>query len=172
VQRLSLKQDRVAVVRTNRAVVVGYGPTGRTVTRLLGENGIEPTVIDLSMDSIRRLREGGINAVYGDAAHRQTLQAAGLDGAGALILTSAGETDTTEVIRTARDLNPTAYVLARTAYLRDMPALREAGADDVFAGEGEVALAFTGALLNRLGATPEQLDRERDRAHRELFGAN
>ena len=65
---------------------------------------------------------------------------------------------------------PRTAVLARTAYRRDMPALRRAGADDVFAGEGEVALAFTGALLNRLGATPEQLDRERDRAHKELFG--
>jgi len=163
-------QSSAPVEPRYRAVVVGYGPTGRTVTRLLGESGIEPTVIDLSMESIRQLREDGISAVYGDAAHSQTLQAAGLDSAGALILTSAGETDTAEVIRTARDLNPTAYVLARTAYLRDMPALRRAGADDVFAGEGEVALAFTGALLNRLGATPEQLDRERDRAHKELFG--
>src|SRR5262245_60490261 len=29
----------------NRAVVVGFGPTGRTVTRLLRENGITPTVV-------------------------------------------------------------------------------------------------------------------------------
>jgi len=36
--------------------------------------------------------------------------------------------------------------------------------------EGEVALAFTEAILNRLGATPEQVDRERSRAHAELSG--
>ena len=75
-----------------------------------------------------------------------------------------------EVIRAARELNPSAYVLARTAYLREMPALHRVGADGVFSGEVEVALAFTEALLERLGATPEQLDRERDRLHRELFG--
>ena len=74
-----------------------------------------------------------------------------------------------EVIRVARELNPSAYVLARSAYLREIPPLRQAGADGVFAGEGEVALAFTEALLLRVGATPEQLDRERDRAHKELF---
>lgn len=51
-----------------------------------------------------------------------------------------------------------------------MPALKTAGADSVFTGEGEVALAFTEAILHRLGATPEQIDRERVRAHRELFG--
>jgi CPA2 family monovalent cation:H+ antiporter-2 len=38
------------------------------------------------------------------------------------------------------------------------------------AGEGEVALAFVEEMLERLGATPEQIDRERDRAHDELFG--
>jgi monovalent cation:H+ antiporter-2, CPA2 family len=39
----------------------------------------------------------------------------------------------------------------------------EAGADVVVSGEGEVALAFTIAILERLGATPEQIDRTRQR---------
>jgi predicted Kef-type K+ transport protein len=40
----------------------------------------------------------------------------------------------------------------------------------VFTGEGEAALALTEAILHRLGATPEQIDHERERAHTELFG--
>ena len=43
----------------DRAVVVGYGPTGRTVARLLKENGIQPTVIELNMDTVRALRQEG-----------------------------------------------------------------------------------------------------------------
>ena len=35
-------------------------------------------------------------------------------------------------------------------------------------GEGEVALAFTEAILENLGATPEQIQRERARVHAEL----
>jgi len=31
-------------------------------------------------------------------------------------------------------------------------------------------LAFAEAILRRLGAAPEQIDRERSRAHAELFG--
>ena len=46
--------------------------------------------------------------------------------------------------------------------------LRSAGADVVFSGEGEVALAFTEAILENLGATPEQIQRERARVHAEL----
>jgi len=154
----------------NRAVVVGFGPTGRTVTRLLRENGIAPTVIELNIDSVRQLRQNGDAAVYGDATRRETLEGAGVSGAASLILTTAGMADSAQVIRMARELNPTIRVLARAGYLRDLPELRRAGADTVFTGEGEVALAFAEALLRRLGATPEQIDRERSRAHAELFG--
>ena len=41
--------------------------------------------------------------------------------------------------------------------------LLKAGAEDVFSAEGEVALAFTTRILERLGATGEQLERERER---------
>jgi CPA2 family monovalent cation:H+ antiporter-2 len=55
-------------------------------------------------------------------------------------------------------------------YLRNVPQLRGAGAEQVFSGEGEVALAMTEAVLRRLGATPDQIDRERARVRQELFG--
>jgi CPA2 family monovalent cation:H+ antiporter-2 len=154
----------------NRAVVVGYGPTGRTVTRLLRDNSVEPTVLELNIETVRGLREQGVAAIYGDATHRETLEAAGVSDAGNLVLTSAGMGNSADVIRMARDLNPAIRVLARATYLRDLPELRNAGADAVFTGEGEVALAFTETILNRLGATAEQVDRERSRAHAELFG--
>jgi monovalent cation:H+ antiporter-2, CPA2 family len=155
---------------STRAVVVGYGPTGRTVVRLLRDNGIEPVVIELNMDTVRRLREDGIDAVYGDATKRDTLEAADAARAGTLILTSAGMGNAAEVIRMARELNPKVQVLARASYLRDLADMQKAGADRVFTGEGEVALGLIEAILERLGATAEQIDRERDRAHRELFG--
>ena len=68
-----------------------------------------------------------------------------------------------------KDLKTAVRVLARASYLRDLSGLKEAGADTVYTGEGEVALAFVEDLLLRLGATAEQIDRERVRAHDELF---
>lgn len=153
-----------------KAVVIGYGPTGRTVTRLLRDNGITPTVIELNIETVRELRQDAVDAIYGDATHRDTLVAAGVPDADTLILTSAGMGNSAEVIRTARELNPRIQVLARAAYLRDLPELQKAGADRIFTGEGEVALGLIESTLQRLGATPEQIDRERERAHRELFG--
>src|SRR5262249_41090031 len=73
-----------------RAVVVGYGPVGRTLSRLLRDNDIEPTVIELNLETVRRLREEGLPAVYGDAGHRDTLEAAGVGRAAGLLLTASG----------------------------------------------------------------------------------
>jgi CPA2 family monovalent cation:H+ antiporter-2 len=151
------------------AIVVGYGPVGRTLTRLLRESGVEPTVVELNLDTVRRLQAEGTHAVYGDANHRETLRAAGVERAVAVVLTSAGMRGSEEVIRLAREENPKVRVFARTAYLREIEALRRAGADAVFSGEGEVALTMTEFILRRLGATEEQIDRERDRIHVELF---
>jgi CPA2 family monovalent cation:H+ antiporter-2 len=150
-----------------RAIVVGYGPVGKTVARLLQENEIEPTVIDLNLEAVRRLRESGIAAVYGDASHLDTLRKAGVAEAGGLILSAAGLRDSKEIIRLARELNPEIRILARTAYVHELAALRQAGAETVFSGEGEVAIAFTVAILRALGATPEQIDRERERVHKD-----
>ena len=155
----------------HRAIVVGYGPTGRTVARLMKSNGVEPTFIELNMDTVRGLREQQVRGVYGDASNRNTLEQAGMRTADTLILTSAGMSQTEDVIRLARELNPSVHVLARTAYLRDVDALKRAGANQVFAGESEIALAFTESILTRLGATADQIDRERKRVHEDLFGA-
>jgi CPA2 family monovalent cation:H+ antiporter-2 len=155
----------------DRAVVVGYGPTGRTVARLLKENGIQPTVIELNMDTVRALRQDGQSAVYGDARDPNTLVAAGIRHASTLIISGA-DTSAPETIRSARELNPDQHIFVRGAYLRDVPTLRGAGAEHVFSGEGEVALAMTEAVLRRLGATPDQIDRERQRLHGELFGTD
>ena len=153
----------------HRAVVAGYGPVGRTVCRLLRENSIEPCIIEMNLETVRTLRKDGLNAVYGDAVHNDTLQSAGVDRAGTLILSVAGIPGTEEVIRQARELNPKIQILVRATHLREVPALLQAGASQVFSGEGEVALSMAVAMLHNLGATPDQIDRERARVQAELF---
>ena len=71
-----------------------------------------------------RARVGGVEAVYGDATHRDVLAEAGVGRAGALIVTSGTGTGQRETIRLARELNPSIRILVRSAYLRDLAALR------------------------------------------------
>jgi CPA2 family monovalent cation:H+ antiporter-2 len=154
-----------------RAVVVGYGPVGRTLARLLRENGFEPVIIELNANTVRELTSRGIRAIYGDATQRDTLEQAHIETAVALVLSSSSSSGARELMRIARELNPKLVIFARSGYLSEVAALRNAGADIVFAGEGEVALAMTEFLLRQLGATPEQVDRERARIRSEFGGS-
>lgn len=149
-------------------IVVGYGPVGRMVTRLLRENHIDVVVIELNYQTVQQLHAQHIRAVHGDAAQAEILRQAGMERASGLIFAASG-TPPESVIRMAKDLNPDAMVLARSAYLNEVDQLRSAGAHIIVAAEAEVALAMTERVLVELGATPEQLDRERSRVRRSLF---
>ena len=151
----------------HRAIVIGYGPVGRTVARLLRENELEPTIIELNHETVKQLRQEGARAIYGDASQAEILDQAGVKEAGSLIFAASGS-QADAVIRAAKDLNPNLRILARATYIREVSAVNEAGAHVVVTAEAEVALAMTENLLTQLGATGEQLDRARDRLRREL----
>jgi len=144
-------------------------PVGRTLARLLRENEIEPTIIEMNLETVHRLRGEGRAAIYGDASHRETLAVTGVNRAASVILTVSVLHHAEEIIRLARKLNPTVHVLVRCSYLRELPAMRPTGADRLYSGEGEVALTMTESVLRKLGAIPEQISRERDRVRADLF---
>lgn len=153
----------------HRAIVVGYGPVGRSVARLLRDRGIQPVIIEMNIATHMQLRAAGYRAVHGDANQREVLEQAGIESAASFIISTSGAGGAQEAIRIARQLNPGIHIASRVDFLSQADALLRAGADDVFSGEGEVALAMTDSLLRRLGTTPDQLDQERNRIRTELF---
>lgn len=153
--------------KKHRAVVVGYGPVGRTLVKLLSENGVEPTVIEMNHETVARLNQKGIRAVYGDAARKEILESAGIHGAESLVVAASGSP--ADVIDAARAENPSLRVLSRATYLSEVESLTTLGANNVVTAEAEVALAMAEHILVRLGATPEQLDKTRDALRTELI---
>jgi K+:H+ antiporter len=151
-------------------IVVGYGPVGRTLARILKDNGIQVVIVETNLQVVQALRAKEELAVYGDASLREILRHADIEKADGLII-AASNAPADNIIKAARDLNPEIRVLTRSTYLRELQKLRDAGADAVFSSEGEVALAMTAFLMRQLGATDEQIDRERDRVHAELFSS-
>ena len=168
------RDDRMTRTESSRApayqaVVVGYGPIGQTIARLLRERGIEPSIIEMNIETFRSLRDQGHRVVYGNATQASVLAQAGIVTASTLILSASGSVGAAEAIREARGANPKIHVVARADYLGQSASLLNAGANEVVSGEGEVVLAMTDSILRHLGATPAQLDEERARIRAELF---
>ncbi len=151
---------RRPAVNPKRSILVGYGPVGQIVHRLLLNRGAEITVIDLNLDTVRSLNAEGHKALYGDVLRSGTLDDAGIATARSLII-SADIEDAAEIIRQARLLNPDLMILVRCAHLRDAPALRRAGATVVAAGEAEVGVALAEVVAgNRMTCDTAAENRE------------
>jgi CPA2 family monovalent cation:H+ antiporter-2 len=151
----------------HHAIVVGYGPVGKTLCRILEDNNIQPVILEMNIETVRTLRAGGLHAVYGDATSREILHHAGIETAQGLII-AASNLPVHEVVQVAREMKPDIRILTRTTYLKEAKALDKDGIQ-VFSSEGEIALSMSAHLMHEMGATDEQIDRERERVREQLF---
>jgi CPA2 family monovalent cation:H+ antiporter-2 len=143
---------RIAKKDVPRAIVVGYGPVGRTVSRRAEEFGLEAVVIDINIDTVLALQAEGKSALYGDATNADILRDAGLPKASYLVISIPDPAASLLVLTTARQLNPRIKVLARARYLADGGSLEQAGADAVCYDEAEAATALGVVLRAHLKA--------------------
>lgn len=168
---VSEKPDGAAKHKTAadvRAIVVGYGPVGKTLTRLLRVFGIEPVVIDLNLATIERLKAIRIAAVYGDASRTEVLEAAGIRSASYLLVTQPDQQGRLGVIAAARRINPKLTVLVRSRYLSEEEKLKAAGATEVHSEETTVAVALAQRLLHEIGVPQDVVAKEAARIPDEI----
>jgi CPA2 family monovalent cation:H+ antiporter-2 len=140
-----------AAAAENHVVVIGFGHMGETVARVLRRAGVPYRVIDLDPDRVRRGVKLGVPIEYGDSTNDIVLRRAGIDRARAAIVVLSDPRATRHTIRQCRAANAGLFLLARTRYLADIPALSAAGASDVVAEEFESSLEIAGRTLRHLG---------------------
>jgi CPA2 family monovalent cation:H+ antiporter-2 len=169
--RVNARAERAIAERTGpMAVVVGYGPVGRTVDRLIREAGVETVVIDLNLETIGGLAAEGRLALYGDASHPDILRKAGIARASHLVVTLPHSLNRGPMITAARQANPACRILVRARYLRERAGLEQAGADVACFEEAEAAGALAERVLRDLGRDEAAARSEGDRVRREFGG--
>jgi CPA2 family monovalent cation:H+ antiporter-2 len=137
------------------AVVVGYGPVGRSVNRLLRDARLSTVVVDLNTDTVADLNASGQTALFGDAANETILRQAGIEHASHLIVTVPSSADRSAVIATARVLNPNTRILARARYLGEREEMERAGVAGAVFEEAEAAVALARLVLADTGVHRE-----------------
>lgn len=145
---------------TRHAIVVGFGPVGRSVHRLLRDAGLVTVVIDMNMDAVSELQSQGLLAVFGDASHESILEQAGMRNATHLVLTLPHSAARLSVLTAARNLNGNARILVRAHYLREREDLEQAGATAAVFEEAEAAVALARLVLTDTGAQRDVVERK------------
>ena len=156
----SLELHRIAAqtMGSDRHVIVcGFGRCGQNLAQMLDGEKVPYVALDLDPQRTREAAAAGQSVVFGDAARKETLVAAGIHRANSLVITYADRVSAIHVIHTARHLAPALPIVVRSRDDGDLDSLRAAGATEVIPEvvEGSLmlashALALAGVPLHRV----------------------
>lgn len=165
-----------AMTRQDHVIVCGYGRSGQNLARLLEAEDIPFVALDNDPDRVREASGGGASVVYGDAGRRETLAAAGLAKARAVVVTFADVPLALRILHQVQRLRPDVPVVVRTVDDAELDRLLKAGATEVVPEvlEGSLMLAshsllLLGVPLNRVLARIRAIREERYSLFRGFF---
>jgi CPA2 family monovalent cation:H+ antiporter-2 len=138
-------------------IIAGYGRSGQNLARILDAESIPYMALDLDPDRVRQAAAAGQSVVFGDAARLQSLMAAGLARANAVVVSYHDTASALKILRLVQEHAPQVPVIVRTIDDSDLERLQAAGATEVVpeAIEGSLmlashALALVGVPMRRV----------------------
>src|SRR5690349_2443086 len=145
-------------INTEKHVIIAcYGRSGQNLARLLDKERIPYMALDLDPDRVRQAAAAGHSVVFGDAARLQSLTAAGLSRARAVVVTYHDTPSALKILQIVQAHAPKVPVIVRTIDDADLEKLQAAGAAEVVpeAIEGSLmlashALALVGVPMRRV----------------------
>ena len=165
---------RRAINAEAHIIIAGYGRSGQNLARLLDGERIPYMALDLDPDRVRQAAAAGQSVVFGDAARLQSLMAAGLARASAVVVSYHDTPSALKILRLVQAHAPKVPVIVRTIDDTDIEKLQTAGATEVVpeAIEGSLmlashALALVGVPMRRVIRVVQE---QRDARYRLLRG--
>lgn len=132
--RRALQVRRWRAKVDNHVVVCGYGTKGRSAIRAMIEKGARPedfVVVDPDPVHIAEAGRHGVAAIEGDATREEVLRAARVDRATKVVVAPRNDDTAVLITLTAREMNPTAVIVAAVRETENAHLLTQSGANSV-----------------------------------------
>lgn len=169
----SMELTRVAAqtIATEKHVIIcGYGRTGQFLARLLEQENVTYVALDLDPDRVREAAAAGDTVVYGDSARRETLVAAGLMRASAVVVSYNDIASTMKVMHHVQGLRPDIPVVARSRDDHDMARLIDGGAAEVVPEMLETSIMLASHTLTLIGTPITRVIRRMREIRNQRYG--
>jgi CPA2 family monovalent cation:H+ antiporter-2 len=149
---LQLTQIASRTIKSSRHVIIcGYGRNGQSLARILAAEKVEYMALDLDPERIREAVAAGDSVVYADASRRESLMAAGLARAQAVVVSYADTAAALKILRHVNEIRPGIPVILRAKDDSEMDRLHEAGAAEVVPEAFESSLMLASHTLMLTG---------------------
>jgi CPA2 family monovalent cation:H+ antiporter-2 len=135
---------------TGHVIVLGFGVGGHLVARALRELGVPYLILELNGATVQRMKAEGERIFYGDATSPESLHAAGVESAAALVCMMSDPDAAERMVPAVRRMAPRLPIIVRTRYRAEAERLQALGATVAVAEELEASLEVLAQLLARL----------------------
>ena len=124
-RRLDRQIDRLK----DHYIICGYGRIGRVLCRRLRDKPINLVVLENNPELISAMDEDGVLYIMGEASEEANLIKSGILRAKGLVAVLGTDMDNVYLTLTARQLNPTLFIMARASRSDAKAKLKAAGAN-------------------------------------------
>ena len=148
-QNLGKKAMLKKIQQLHRHVIIcGYGRVGEATAEYFNSAGQDFVIIESSPKQIKLLQETGFPFLEGDATREQLLLAAGIKRATALLALLDSDPENLVTVLTARELNPTLKIIARTEVATSESRMLRAGADSIISPHAAAGRSVAAKVLS------------------------
>ncbi len=144
---ISISAEEDQSILNNRVIVIGYGPAGQTLTRLLRAMEIPYTVLESNAGAVRQARTHDQNVLLGDATRPTVLRRLAVSQSRLVVVVISDPIATRSIVSRIRLVAPETTVLARTRYVAEVDLLEARGASQVVAEEFEGSIELVARAL-------------------------
>jgi CPA2 family monovalent cation:H+ antiporter-2 len=154
---------------SGHVIIAGGGRIGRYVAQLLQELGLTFVVVEIDFHRLEKARTAGFPIIYGDAAQEIVLEAAEVDHARLVLVTTPAFTVTRAIVEQVRRMNSAVHIVARAESETYLQELYESGVFEVVQPELEAGLEIARQALIHLDFSPAEIHRYTDGIRKELY---
>ena len=150
------REDVPVTQLKGHVVLVGHGRVGSFISKALHKAGTRLLVIDDEAKNTARAREQGLEAITGNAADPNVIQAANLSAARCLLVAIPDAFEGGQVVQQGRQINPALAIIARAHSDAEVEHLKKHGATDVIMAEHEIAKAMIADIPPEAPPVPQE----------------
>lgn len=134
----------------NHVVIAGGGEAGFYVARALERLKLGFVIIELDHRRMEQAQSNSLPVIFGDARHELVLEAAKIEAACLLLITTPGISDTRSIATHAKSIKPDLNIVARVSDSGCISALRDLNVSEIVLPEFEASLELIRQALLHL----------------------
>lgn len=150
-----LKREGVTPVQAyceelnDHLVIIGFGMNGTNLAHASRAAKIPYVILDMNPDRVRSEKAKGESIYYGDATSPEILEQTNIHHARIVVVAINDPAATRSIVANVKLLNPDVYTIVRTRYVKEIPQLKQLGADEVIPEEFETAVEIFARVMTK-----------------------